>query len=85
MPEALERWPIPLFGELLPRHLEIIYEINRRFLAEVRLHYPDDDARTARMSLVDESGPRYVRMAHLACVGSHAINGVAKCWFSLMR
>ena len=85
MPEALERWPIPLFGDLLPRHLEIIYEINRRFLAEVRLRYPDDDARVARMSLVDESGPRYVRMAHLACVGSHAINGVAKLHSDLLK
>jgi glycogen phosphorylase len=85
MPEALERWPIPLFGDLLPRHLEIICETNRRSLAEVRLRYPDDDVRMARMSLVDESGPRYVRMAHLACVGSHAIHGVAKLHSDLLK
>ena len=78
MPEALERWSIPLLGSLLPRHLEIIYEINRRFLDEIRVRYPGDEARVTRMSLIDETGPRYVRMAHLACVGSHAINGVAK-------
>ena len=76
--EALERWPIWLFGKLLPRHLEIIYEINRRFLADVRLAYPNDDARAARMSLIDENGERYVRMAHLAVVGSNAVNGVSE-------
>ena len=75
--EALERWPVSLFQRLLPRHLEIIYEINRRFLDEVRAKYPGDTERLARMSLIDESGERYVRMAHLACVGSHSINGVA--------
>jgi glycogen phosphorylase len=78
MPEALERWTLALFGALLPRHLEIIYEINRRFLDEVRLKYPGDEDRVARMSLIDESGPRYVRMAHLACIGSHKVNGVSK-------
>ena len=77
LPEALEKWPVGLFGQLLPRHLEIIYEINRRFLDEVRATFPGDDARLARMSLIDESGERYVRMAHLACVGSHHVNGVA--------
>ncbi len=76
--EALERWPIWLFGKLLPRHLEIIYEINRRFLADVRVVYPNDDARAARMSLIDENGERYVRMAHLAVVGSNAVNGVSE-------
>jgi starch phosphorylase len=85
LPEALERWSIPLFGALLPRHLEIIYEINHRFLAEVRLRYPDDDQRVARMSLVDETGPRYVRMAHLACLGSHAVNGVARLHSDLLK
>jgi glycogen phosphorylase len=75
--EALEKWPLPLFGRLLPRHLEIIYEINRRFLDAVRLRHPGDDQLAARLSLVDEGGPRYVRMAHLAAAGSHAINGVA--------
>ena len=76
--EALERWPIWLFGKLLRRHLEIIYEINRRFLADVRTAYPNDDARAARMSLIDENGERYVRMAHLAVVGSNAVNGVSE-------
>ncbi|WP_404783488.1 glycogen/starch/alpha-glucan phosphorylase [Altericista sp. CCNU0014] len=85
MPEALERWPVDLFGQILPRHLEIIYEINLRFLDEVRLRFPDDDARLARMSLIDESGSRYVRMAHLACVGSHAINGVAALHTELLK
>ena len=78
LPEALEKWPINLFGSLLPRHLEIIYEINRRFLDEVRLKYPNDAERIARMSLIDENGERYVRMAYLATVGSHKVNGVAK-------
>jgi glycogen phosphorylase len=85
MPEALERWPVNLFGQILPRHLEIIYEINLRFLDEVRIRFPDDDARLARMSLIDESGGRYVRMAHLACVGSHAINGVAALHTELLK
>jgi glycogen phosphorylase len=85
MPEALERWPVNLFGQILPRHLEIIYEINLRFLDEVRIRFPDDDARLARMSLIDESGDRYVRMAHLACVGSHAINGVAALHTELLK
>jgi starch phosphorylase len=75
--EALEKWPLPLFGRLLPRHLEIIYEINRRFLDDLRVRYPGDDALVGRLSLIDETGEKYVRMAHLACVGSHAINGVA--------
>jgi glycogen phosphorylase len=85
MPEALERWPVNLFGQILPRHLEIIYEINLRFLDEVRLRFPDDDARLTRMSLIDETGGRYVRMAHLACVGSHAINGVAALHTELLK
>ena len=77
MPEALERWPLEMFRSILPRHLEIIYEINARFLDELRVRFFGDEARVARMSLIDESGERYVRMANLACVGSHAINGVA--------
>lgn len=85
LPEALERCPVDLFATLLPRHLEIIYEINRRFLEEVRTRFPGDDARVARMSLIDESGGRYVRMAHLACVGSHAINGVAELHTRLLK
>ncbi|HEX8960341.1 MAG TPA: glycogen/starch/alpha-glucan phosphorylase, partial [Geobacteraceae bacterium] len=78
LPEALEKWPVELFGQILPRHLEIVYEINRRFLDQVRVAFPGDEERVARMSLIDESGCRYVRMAHLACVGSHAVNGVAR-------
>lgn len=85
LPEALERWPLGLFGRLLPRHLEIIFEINARFLDEVRIRFLGDDARIARMSLIDESGERYVRMAHLACVGSHAINGVADLHSELLK
>jgi glycogen phosphorylase len=77
LPEALERWPIALFGRMLPRHLEIIYEINARFLDEVRIAFFGDEQRLARMSLIDESGERYVRMAHLATVGSHSVNGVS--------
>ena len=83
--EALEKWPVPLFGRLLPRHLEIIYEINRRFLDEVRLRYPANDRLVQRLSVIDESGSRYVRMAHLASVGSHAINGVAALHTELLK
>ncbi|MBN1548692.1 MAG: glycogen/starch/alpha-glucan phosphorylase, partial [Syntrophaceae bacterium] len=85
LPEALEKWPLPLFGTLLPRHLEIIYEINRQFLDQVRVRYPGDDQRCSRLSLIDEKGERYVRMAHLACVGSHAINGVAELHSELLK
>ncbi|MCC6532166.1 MAG: glycogen/starch/alpha-glucan phosphorylase [Burkholderiales bacterium] len=77
LPEALETWSLPLFRRMLPRHLEIIYEINHRFLNEVRMRYPGDDARIARMSLIDETADKSVRMANLACVGAQAINGVA--------
>jgi glycogen phosphorylase len=85
MPEALEKWPLAMFGRLLPRHLEIIYEINARFLDEVRLAFPGDQERLSRLSLIDESGDRYVRMAHLACVGSHRINGVAELHSDLLK
>jgi starch phosphorylase len=85
LPEALERWPLPLFKRVLPRHLEIIYEINARFLEEVRIRFFGDESRIARLSLIDESGPRHVRMAHLACVGSHAINGVAALHSELLK
>jgi starch phosphorylase len=77
LPEALERWPLEVFGRVLPRHLQIIYDINAHFLEEVRMRYLGEEERIRRMSIIDESGERYVRMAHLACVGSHAINGVA--------
>jgi starch phosphorylase len=85
LPEALEKWSVPLFGRLLPRHLEIIYEINRRFLDEVRVKFPNDDARVARMSLIDEGSERSVRMANLATVGSHHINGVAQLHSELLK
>ena len=85
LPEALERWPVPLFGSLLPRHLEIIYEINARFLREVRTRFPGDEARVTRMSLIDEHDQKYVRMAYLACVGSHKINGVAELHTKLLK
>jgi starch phosphorylase len=85
LPEALERWPLDLFGRMLPRHLEIIYEINARFLDEVRIAFFGDDERLARMSLIDESGARYVRMAHLATAGSHAVNGVARLHTELLK
>jgi len=85
LPEALETWPLPLFGSVLPRHLEIVYEINRRFLDEVRRRYPGDEERATRLSLIGESGGRSVRMAHLASVGSHRINGVAALHTELLK
>jgi glycogen phosphorylase len=85
LPEALETWPLPLFGRMLPRHLDIIYEINRRFLDRVRQQYPNDDGLPQRLSIIDENGGRSVRMAHLACVGSHAINGVAALHTTLLK
>jgi starch phosphorylase len=85
LPEALERWPISIFAGLLPRHMEIIYAINAHFLDEVRTRFGDDLGRLQRMSLIDEHGERYVRMAHLACVGSHAINGVAALHSELLK
>jgi starch phosphorylase len=85
LPEALEKWSVGLIGQLLPRHLEIIYEINSRFLDEVRAAFPGDDARLARMSLIDEAGERFVRMAHLATVGSHRVNGVARLHSELLK
>jgi len=85
LPEALEKWPLPLFARVLPRHLEIIYEINRRFLDSVALRFPGDNDRLSRMSLIEERGDKYVRMANLACVGSHAINGVAALHTELVK
>ncbi|GJH09638.1 glycogen/starch/alpha-glucan phosphorylase [Caballeronia novacaledonica] len=85
LPEALETWGLPLFQSLLPRPLEIIYEINRRFLDDVRRKYPGDDARVKRMSLIDETGDKKVRMANLATVGSHAVNGVAALHSDLLK
>jgi len=85
LPEALETWSLPLFQSLLPRQLEIIYEINHRFLDSVRCAFPADDARATRMSLIDERGDKKVRMAHLATVGAHAVNGVAALHSDLLR
>ena len=85
LPEALETWPLPLVQRLLPRHLEIIYEINHRFLDEVRRRFPGDDARVRRMSLIGEDGDRQIRMAHLATVASHHVNGVAALHSQLLR
>jgi glycogen phosphorylase len=85
LPEALETWGLALFRDLLPRPLEIIYEINRRFLQEVTQRYPGDQARLARMSLIDESGEKRVRMANLATVGCHAVNGVAELHSTLLK
>jgi starch phosphorylase len=85
LPEALETWGLPLFQSLLPRLLELIYEINRRFLDEVRRSHPGDDALLARVSLIDEAGAKRVRMAHLATVGCHTVNGVAALHTELLR
>ncbi|HEY2678187.1 MAG TPA: glycogen/starch/alpha-glucan phosphorylase, partial [Steroidobacteraceae bacterium] len=85
LPEALEHWPLEVFGRVLPRILQIIYEINAQFLDEVRIRFLGDEERIARLSLIDESGERYLRMAHLACVGSHAINGVAQLHSELLK
>jgi glycogen phosphorylase len=85
LPEALETWSVALFERLLPRHLEIIYEINRRFLDTVRVRYLGDEKRVARMSLIDEADGRRIRMAHLAVVGSRAVNGVAALHSELIK
>jgi glycogen phosphorylase len=85
LPEALERWPLELFARTLPRHLEIVYEINARHLDAVAARFPGDGDRRAALSLIDEHGERYVRMAHLACVGSHTVNGVAALHTQLLQ
>ncbi len=85
LPEALEKWPVELFEHFLPRHLEIVYEINSRFLARVRQRFPDDPERVRRMSLIEETPHKQVRMAHLAIVGTHSTNGVAAIHSQLLR
>jgi len=85
LPEALETWPVPLFERMLPRHLQIIYDINHHLLNEVIHRYPGDTDRMARMSLIDEHGERHIRMAHLAIVGSHKVNGVAALHTELLK
>src|SRR5207247_5594747 len=84
LPEALEKWPLTWFEIMLPRHLEIIYEINRRLLDEVRTRFPGDEERVQRVSLVEDTGRR-IRMANLAIVGSHRTNGVAEIHSELLR
>jgi starch phosphorylase len=85
LPEALEKWPVKLFEMLLPRHLQIIYEINSRFLAEIRTEHPNDGGLISNLSIIDEGGERYVRMAHLACIGSHSVNGVSALHSELLK
>ena len=85
MPEALETWPVPLFERVLPRHLQIIYEINHRFLQDVMHHFPGDPELWQRMSLIDEAQGKRIRMSHLAIVGSHKVNGVAAIHTRLMK
>src|SRR5215472_13352875 len=85
LPEALEKWPVAWFEIMLPRHLEIIYEINRRFISAVRIRYAGDEERVRRMSLVEEGAERRIRMANLAIVGSHSTNGVSAIHTDLLR
>ena len=85
LPEALEKWPIPMLERLLPRHLQIIYEINARFLREAACRYPYDADRLRRMSIIEEGEPKHVRMAHLAIVGSSSVNGVSQLHTDLLR
>jgi starch phosphorylase len=85
LPEALEKWDLDLFSSLLPRHLELIYEINRRFLQQVRLRYPGNDAIQRKLSIIDEEGSKAVRMAHLATIGAHHVNGVAALHSDLVK
>ena len=85
LPEALEHWPVDVFAKVLPRHLELIFEINAHFLDEVRIRFLGDEQRLARLSLITENDARQIRMAHLACVGSHAINGVAALHTQLLK
>jgi len=85
MPEALETWPVDMLGRVLPRHLEIIYEINRRFLEEVAIRYPGNQRKLQEMSLIDEGPVRRIRMANLAIVGSHSVNGVAALHSELLK
>ena len=85
LPEALEKWDLSLFNDLLPRHSEIIYEINWRFLQQLRLRYPGDDKILQKLSIIDEEGSKSVRMAHLATIGAHHINGSSSSIRSIKR
>ncbi len=85
LPEALEKWPVPLLEQLLPRHLEIIYEINWRFLEDVKKAYPADGFKLSKMSIIEEGPVKHVRMAHLSIIGSHSVNGVAEVHTDLLK
>jgi starch phosphorylase len=85
LPEALEKWPVPMFRRVLPRHLMIILEINHRFMRQVSTHWPNDASRMARMSIIEEGNRQQIRMAHLAVVGSHSVNGVARLHTELIK
>ncbi len=85
LPEALEKWPVSMMETLLPRHMQIIYRINYEFLNQVSMKYPGDIERLRKMSIIDESGERYVRMSHLAIIGSHSVNGVAALHSELLK
>ena len=85
LPEALEKWALPLFSSVLPRHLEIIYEINQRFLDDLQTNCPQHTDRIGELSLIEEDGEKFIRMANLACVGSHAVNGVAELHTRLLK
>jgi starch phosphorylase len=85
LPEALEKWPVAMFRRVLPRHMQIIYEINQRFMRQVNTHWPLDPTRMTRMSIIEEGPVQQVRMAHLAAVGSHSINGVARLHTELIK
>ena len=85
LPEALEKWPVPMMRHVLPRHLMIIFEINHRFMRQVSTHWPNDAARMTRMSIIEEGEVQQIRMAHIATLGSHSINGVAKLHTELVK
>ncbi|MCM8814338.1 MAG: glycogen/starch/alpha-glucan phosphorylase [Candidatus Omnitrophica bacterium] len=85
MPEALEKWTVPMLQELLPRHVQLIFEINHRFLREVANRFPWDNSRLGRMSIIEESNPKQIRMAHLSIIGSHAVNGVSELHSQLLK
>jgi starch phosphorylase len=85
LPEALEKWPVSLMKRLLPRLMDIIFEINARFMAEVSMHWPGDNERLRRMSIIEEGDEQQVRMAYLAIVGSFSVNGVARLHSQLLQ
>ena len=85
LPEAMEKWAVPMLSHMLPRHMQIIYDINLFFLQKVEKQYPKDRDRLVRMSIIEEGFPQQIRMAHLAVVGSHTVNGVAAIHSDLIR